>query len=134
MNKQQTLLLIWAIVATPVAYADLVEPNPRAMKRLVNAYGFKRGFELMAGRSSPPDALVRWTILELRWPELAGHLARQPDDVETAGVVGPTESAGIKALLNDREVRRVAERLTPPLIRRVVGDADVEEAKEPTAA
>jgi len=64
-------------------YANLLDPNPRAMKRLLNAYGFKLGFEMMADVSNPPEALVRWTIIELRWPILAEYLSRYPDQVGT---------------------------------------------------
>ena len=56
-------------------YADLLEANPRAMKRLLNAYGFRRGFDIQSPHRSDPDSLVRWTILENRWPVLADHLA-----------------------------------------------------------
>jgi hypothetical protein len=55
-------------------YAPLIEPNPRAMKRLLNAYGFRRGFDIQSRRRSDPDALVRWTVLENRWPILADYL------------------------------------------------------------
>lgn len=49
-------------------YADLLEANPRAMKRLLNAYGFRRGFDIQSPHRSDPDSLVRWTILENRRP------------------------------------------------------------------
>jgi hypothetical protein len=42
-----------------VGYKDLIEPNPRAMKRLLKAYGFRRGFDIQSRRRSDPDALVR---------------------------------------------------------------------------
>ncbi|HYN46837.1 MAG TPA: hypothetical protein VES64_09110, partial [Allosphingosinicella sp.] len=62
-------------------YARLLEPNPRAMKRLVNAYGMHQATLFLAGRSCTPDALARWTILELRWPLLADFLASRPNAV-----------------------------------------------------
>ncbi len=59
-------------------YVNMLEPNPRAMKRLINAYGMHQATLFLAGRSCPPDALARWTILELRWPLLADFLANRP--------------------------------------------------------
>jgi hypothetical protein len=58
-------------------FADLLEPNPRAMKRLVNAYGLHQATHFLEGRRVSPDALARWTILELRWPLLADMLVRE---------------------------------------------------------
>ncbi|MEV8372890.1 P-loop NTPase fold protein [Kribbella sp. NPDC056861] len=65
------------------------DPNPRAMKRLVNAYGIARGIETLQGVNLE-DNHVReqetalWTILTLRWPKLAGHLARYPEHLKYA--------------------------------------------------
>jgi peptidoglycan hydrolase-like protein with peptidoglycan-binding domain len=111
-------------------YADLVEPNPRAMKRLVNAYGFKRGFELMAGETSEPDALVRWTVLELRWPSLAARLARMPKLIDAA----PDAAAVADELLGDPEVRKVLSGLDGTSLARIVGGGAGEAPAEPTAA
>lgn len=85
-------------------YANLIEPNPRAMKRLLNAYGFRRGFDIQSLRKSDPDALVRWTILENRWPILADHL-----EGRSGGRVGTDI---IEALKRDRDVLQVANGLT----------------------
>jgi hypothetical protein len=88
-------------------YRSLIEPNPRAMKRLLNAYGFLRGFDLQSGRRSDPDALVRWTILENRWPILADYLEGRSSGVKQSEIV--------EALKKDTEVLRVAEGLIPIL-------------------
>ena len=63
-------------------YAKLLEANPRSMKRLVNAYGMHQATLFLAGRSAPPDALARWTILELRWPLLADFVASRPNHID----------------------------------------------------
>jgi hypothetical protein len=69
----------------------LLEPNPRAMKRLVNAYGLARDVELIesgARVATDTDAieqLALWTILRLRWPLLAQHLERHPNDIDEIG-------------------------------------------------
>ena len=81
-------------------YAELLEPNPRAMKRLLNAYGFRRGYDIQAPEPSDPDALARWTILANRWPILTDHLSGAP--------AGSGEPPEVRTLLDDPEVRRVA--------------------------
>ena len=53
----------------------LFEPNPRAMKRLLNAYAFHRDLGILAGsdvfqNSQKRKQLVLWTIVCLRWPIL----------------------------------------------------------------
>jgi hypothetical protein len=86
-------------------YRDLLEENPRAMKRLLNAYGFRRGFDILSRRGfDDQDALLRWTILENRWPILADYLANRSG--------GRNEPDIIKALMNDEKVLEVADGLT----------------------
>jgi hypothetical protein len=97
-------------------YKDLIEPNPRAMKRLLNAYGFRRGFDLQSGRRSDPEALVRWTILENRWPILADYLEGRSS--------GLKQSEIIEALKKDAEVLKVAKGLTWEKLRPVPSAPD----------
>ena len=94
-------------------YADLLEANPRAMKRLLNAYGFRRGFDIQSPDRSDPDALVRWTILENRWPVLADHLAGRS--------AGRGDGKIIDALKKDPDVLDVAEGLTYKKLRTIAG-------------
>ena len=94
-------------------YADLLEANPRAMKRLLNAYGFRRGFDIQSPHRSDPDALVRWTILENRWPVLADHLAGRS--------AGRGDGEIIDGLMKDSEVRDVAKGLTWDKLRTISG-------------
>ena len=56
----------------------LMEPNPRAMKRLVMAYGMARSVDILTGRASPARALALWTVLTMRWPDLAAWLRDRP--------------------------------------------------------
>jgi hypothetical protein len=98
------------------AYAQLIEPNPRAMKRLLNAYGFRRGFDIQSQRKSDPDALVRWTILENRWPILADYLEGRSG--------GRAEAQIINALKSDPEVLEVAKGLTWDKLRPVASAPD----------
>ncbi|WP_120499059.1 P-loop NTPase fold protein [Roseovarius sp. EL26] len=92
-------------------YSHLLEPNPRAMKRLLNAYGFRRGFDIQSSHRSDPDALVRWTILENRWPVLADHLSGR--------TAGRADSRLVEQLLHNSEVKTVAGEMTWEMLRHV---------------
>lgn len=99
-------------------YAHLLEPNPRAMKRLVNAYGMHQATLFLAGRAASPDALARWTILELRWPLLADFLATRPNYVDR-----------VRKPLADNELKQV-----PTALRELFGDELVVEVVGEEAA
>ena len=112
-------------------FASLLEPNPRSMKRVVNAYGLRQAKKYIEQSNVSSDALARWTILELRWPLLADFLAARP---EAIGYVGNTvpENGGIpdniRNLLKDDDVKAVvearwqeAERLDVQAVREIVG-------------
>jgi hypothetical protein len=99
---------------TLAPFSDLLEPNPRAMKRLVNAYGIARGAETLRGHNLERDreaeqTTALWTILNLRWPKLGDHLERHPDDVAAIGNGGPPPSVplDLQPLFMDPEVAAV---------------------------
>ena len=124
-------------------YARLLEPNPRAMKRLVNAYGLHQATHVLEGRTIAADALARWTIVELRWPVLAEHLAADPVAVAHFAAVDAAPEP-LRALLAHEQVRRVVLGggagdppgcLDAPRIRDIVGDdASVPAAEAAPAA
>lgn len=60
----------------------LLDPNPRAIKRLVNAYSFRSGFALSAGQTQVIEKLPYWCVLDLRFPYSAERLAARPDLVD----------------------------------------------------
>lgn len=106
--------------------ACLLEANPRAMKRLVNAYGLNRAVAYLEGRDISVEALARWTIIELRWPKLADHLAmswRGTVDTEIEAVVPES----LRSLVRSREVRAVIGsdgdegRLSPEELEKILG-------------
>ncbi|MEA3011883.1 MAG: hypothetical protein QOD42_428 [Sphingomonadales bacterium] len=74
-------------------FASLLEPNPRAMKRLVNAVGMAQARALLEGRTVSLDTLARWTLIELRWPLLADYLVDNIDAIEIARRNEPGEDA-----------------------------------------
>lgn len=66
---------------TLMPFAEFLKPNPRAMKRLVNAYSVNRAIAILSHIDVERDQLVLWTILSLRWPLLAEYLEKNPDAV-----------------------------------------------------
>lgn len=93
-------------------FADLLEPNPRAMKRLVNAYGVRRSVDWLAGGNTNSEQLALYTILELRWPLLAEYLAEHPSMVEHIG--------------SDRSLENIPEtKKVPENVRTLFTDQDV---------
>jgi hypothetical protein len=91
-------------------FASLLEPNPRAMKRLVNAYGVQRMVDILRGGSTEPRKLALWTIVVMRWPLLAKYLERNPEMVAYVGREALPEDKideELVELFQDEEVRRV---------------------------
>lgn len=88
---------------------SLLEPNPRAMKLLVNAFGFRQAIQYLSGRPVSEGALARWTIVELRWPLLADLLAVHPEYLSAIEKKeAPTEvPENLKALFSNETVKSV---------------------------
>ncbi|MEU8175545.1 P-loop NTPase fold protein [Microbispora hainanensis] len=63
-------------------FSRLLHSNPRAMKRFVNTYTVLRAVRVLEGSVVPTDALALWTLLRIRWPELADHLESHPEAVD----------------------------------------------------
>ncbi|NLT56486.1 MAG: hypothetical protein GXX79_18375 [Actinomycetales bacterium] len=89
-------------------YTDLMEPNPRALKRAIMAYDLTRRIRRLEGRATSRETLALWTILRLRWPEVAEHLAHHPDDVVHLGDETTEDPpAALKDLRTDPDLRAV---------------------------
>jgi hypothetical protein len=89
-------------------FTALLEPNPRAMKRLVNAVGMAQARAFLEGRNVALDTLTRWTLIELRWPLLADHLTGNIEAVALAhGAPADGVPEPIAKLLADAPVRAV---------------------------
>jgi len=83
-------------------FADLQDRNPRAMKRLINAFAIYRALAVTGGVEIEMDKLGLWTVLSFRWPELAGHLAVWPEHVNKASRIGMPKE--LEVLLERKEV------------------------------
>lgn len=95
-------------------YAKFLEPNPRAMKRLVNQYSLARDIRILEGSKIEREKLALWTIITMRWPLLGEYLEEDCERVKPViGVKpiigeekldGPGISEDIKKLLIDKDV------------------------------
>lgn len=91
-------------------YAELLDPNPRAMKRLVNAYSANRALAMLSRIDVERHQLVLWTILSARWPRLALFLEQRPQMTEKIGQQKPPDIDGdLKALFDDEDVVAVIQ-------------------------
>ena len=91
-----------------------LDPGPAVQRQLAAAYCVKRSTQLLAGHAVDADEhaiyrLALWTILDLKWPLLASHLRRRPQDLEHLGK--ETTPTGIEADLELVLAEPVARRL-----------------------
>jgi hypothetical protein len=84
-------------------FAGLLEPNPRSMKLFVNAFGILSFLRALEGVTVPTAPLALWTIVEIRWPELALHLRGRPEAVSDQAVAAELPEP-MQALLARPEV------------------------------
>ncbi len=59
-------------------FAPLLDDNPRAMKRFVNAYSVNRALSTLSFSDIEVNDLAQWTIISMRWPSLAEELTSNP--------------------------------------------------------
>jgi hypothetical protein len=94
-------------------FAPLLEPNPRSMKRLLNAFTLRRSIDVLARRSIDRDKLALCTILAIRWPLLMDYLVEHPENVEYRGnadgldMLDPAIGEELRELFQDDEVQAV---------------------------
>jgi len=86
-------------------FAPLLDPNPRAMKRFVNAYALQRDLALLAGldimETMKRKQLALWTIVSLRWPLVEEYL------IEVACGQTGKPSQNMVTLLNSESLQMV---------------------------
>ena len=90
---------------TLTPFAEYLKPNPRAMKRLVNAYSVNRAIATLSHIDVERDQLVLWTILSLRWPLLAEYLEKNPEKIQDIAHQNLSSiSKDIEDLVKDKDV------------------------------
>ncbi len=92
-------------------FASLQDPNPRAMKRLLNAFAVQRDLAVLAGLDNLGVEnwiqLVLWTIVSLRWPMVEEYLialASDPKAEPSQEVRSLLESKSVKSVLDGNGV------------------------------
>jgi hypothetical protein len=94
-------------------FAPYLDPNPRSMKRLINAYGFQRGINLLSGGALRSEVLARRTLIELRWPALSEFLFEQPDAVDEVGKDAEKAPQKLRALFKEPSLVSLVKGGTP---------------------
>jgi hypothetical protein len=123
-------------------FAPLLEPNPRAMKRLVNAYAVLRDMALLAGVNVLGDITQRkqlalWAIVSLRWPLLEEYLEAYPEviDLIASGEMDKGEmlvnaDTNLQKLVESSDVKSVFKgeavgtSLSSATVRKIIGISD----------
>ncbi|MEU7897467.1 P-loop NTPase fold protein [Nonomuraea sp. NPDC049152] len=112
-------------------FSRLLHSNPRAMKRFVNTYTVSRAVRVLEGSVVPTDSLALWTLLRIRWPELADHLESRPETIDQIkeGVEARDLPDTLRELAASAELHGVLRavpgtQLTPEMIRACSGASD----------
>ena len=82
-------------------------PGPVVQRQIDSAYCVSRTTQLLASHEvdDDDDAIARlalWAVLELRWPLLAAHLKRHPDEISDWQSGRTPPDADLAAVLDDR--------------------------------
>ena len=80
-------------------FEHLLEPNPRAIKRLLNTFVIYRAIAIMKRVNLDFDKLTLWTIITMRWPLLGDYLLQHPRDIEKLDNPSELPAEDIKKLL-----------------------------------
>lgn len=94
-------------------YTEFLPANPRALKRLVNNYALSRQSLILQGVSLNKvgtDALVRWLILNSKFPEFADKISKNPSEIQN------TEFAKVNGFLD-----LVVNHLDQDIIKSIIG-------------
>jgi len=111
-------------------FAKLLDGNPRTTKRFVNTFTVIEAIRTLETEIIDFDTLALWSIIRVRWPEVADYLQREPAAI-TSIINSPASaevSEPIRATACLPELRRVVQfpeggPLTEELIRRCSGGA-----------
>jgi hypothetical protein len=80
------------------------------MKRLVNAYSVNRARAILSFHDIKLDDLVQWTIITMRWPQLAKYSITYFGAIDKIGQKNISDiDEEISYLFNDEDVRSVVD-------------------------
>ncbi|PPK67613.1 P-loop NTPase fold protein [Actinokineospora auranticolor] len=110
-------------------FTRLLGTNPREVKLFVNTYTMLRAVRMAEAGTPPHGLLALWSIVRVRWPEIADHLQRSPDAVRgilNEGWLSEDFPERLRAMASGSALRAVvgdrkAGPLTPEGIRRCCG-------------
>ncbi|MHC1777799.1 MAG: P-loop NTPase fold protein [Lentimicrobium sp.] len=93
-------------------FIDLIEPNPRAMIRLINDISTARAISFLYNQPVEQNQLILWTIFKQRYPLLADFFWNNPLKMDKVNLNQPPEQSitNIKeydTLLSEEEVRKL---------------------------
>jgi hypothetical protein len=91
-----------------MAFVDLIEPNPRAMKRLINDIGTAKMLSILYDQHVEQEQLILWTILKQQHPALAAFLWEEPERMDTI-LSATTNIKEYDDLLKKEDVKRLFE-------------------------
>lgn len=131
-----------------------LDPGPTVQRQLDTAYCVQRSTQLLAGHAVDADEnaiyrLALWTVLELKWPLLARHLRRRPQDLDHLGKETAPQGLDrdLEPVLADPVAGRLADgfrgvklaatdivRFTAPLRPGPVDHSHVDDKRTPAAA
>ncbi|GAB3746925.1 hypothetical protein GCM10027598_85270 [Amycolatopsis oliviviridis] len=110
-------------------FASVLGDNPRSVKKFVNTFSLLRSIRFLEDSDVAPDTLALWSLVVVRWPEVAHHLSAHP--VAVAGILEPLWCAGhfperLRAAAASEDLRTIIRAtdggpLTATLIRKCCG-------------
>ena len=110
-------------------FASVLGGNPRSVKKFLNTYSILRSIRFLEDIHVDPDALALWSLITVRWPNIAHHLAACPEAV--MGIKDPLWCSdhfpeALRAAATSTDLRAVVTSadggpLTPDLIRQCCG-------------
>lgn len=62
-------------------FVDVIEPNPRAMKRLINDIGTAKALSILYNQRVEQEQLVLWSILKQQHPTLCDYFWQNPEKI-----------------------------------------------------
>jgi predicted phosphodiesterase len=97
-----------------MSYAHLLDPNPRSMKLLVNAYSANRVLAFLSEVKIDRSQLVLWTVISLRWPMLTDYLEGNPNKLDDFGKEDVSDIPdALKSLFRDTEICNIIKGKNP---------------------